>query len=115
MHAQHNDWLHVLPLAEFCYTNSVHSATKFSPFDALYGFNPLTPPDIIATTPTSINITQQTKDTHDLISEELKNADVYIKHDAANRSNKAIKFEEGDHVWLSTKHLKLHNQPSKKF
>ena len=115
VHAQRNDWLHALPLAEFCYNNSVLSATKFSPFEALYGFHPLTPPDIIIPTPTSMNITQRIKDVHDLISEELKNADVYMKHDATHRSDTNINFEEGDRVWLSTKHLRLHNQPSKKF
>ena len=38
-----------------------------------------------------------------------------MQHDAANMSNKSITFAEGDKVWLSTEHLKLHNQPSKKF
>ena len=38
-----------------------------------------------------------------------------MQHDAANMSNKDITFNEGDKVWLLTEHLKLHNQPSKKF
>ena len=115
IHAQHHDWLHVLPLAEFCYNNSVHSATKFSPFEALYGFNPISPPDLIASPPSPINIAQRIRDIHDLIVEELKIADVYMKHDTANRSDPKIVFKEGERVWLSTEHLRLHNQPSKKF
>ena len=47
IHAQHDDWLHALPLAEFSYNNSVHSATGYSPLEAIYGINPLTPHDLI--------------------------------------------------------------------
>ena len=50
-----------------------------------------------------------------MIVEELKIADVYMKHDTANRSDPKIVFKEGERVWLSTEHLRLHNQPSKKF
>ena len=114
IHAQHHDWLHVLPLAEFFYNNSVHSSTKFSPFEALYGFNPISPPDLISSPPSPTNIAQRIRDIHDLIVEELKIADVYMKHDTAHRSDSKIVFKEGERVWLSTEHLRLHNQPSKK-
>ena len=50
------------------------------------------------------------RDTHDLIVEELKIADVYMKHNTANRSDSKIVFNEGERVWLSTEHLRLHNQ-----
>ena len=45
-----------------------------------------------------MNILKRIKDIHDLISEELRNADNYMKHDAAHRSNKDITFNEGDKV-----------------
>ena len=37
---QQSDWASLLPLAEFSYNNSRHSATTISPFFANYGFHP---------------------------------------------------------------------------
>ena len=92
MHAQHHDWLHALPLAEFCYNKSVHSAPKFSPFEALYGFNPITPPDLISSISSPINIAQRSRDIHDIICEAPKIVDVYMKHYAANTSDPKVVF-----------------------
>ncbi|XP_062115055.1 uncharacterized protein LOC133829215 [Humulus lupulus] len=39
-------WEDCLPHVEFAYNRSTHSATKFSPFEIVYGFNPLTPLDL---------------------------------------------------------------------
>ena len=40
-------WEECLPHVEFAYNRTVHSATKFSPFEIVYGFNPLTPLDLL--------------------------------------------------------------------
>ena len=69
IHAQHDDWLHVLPLAEFCYNNSVHSATKYSPFEALYGINPLTPPDLLVGPSKPAVQVQQIHEIHEAIAD----------------------------------------------
>ncbi|KAH9780520.1 hypothetical protein KPL71_008110 [Citrus sinensis] len=39
-------WEDCLPLVQFAYNRFVHSATKYSPFEIVYGFNPLTPLDL---------------------------------------------------------------------
>jgi hypothetical protein len=36
-----------LPFIEFAYNRSVHFTTDFSPFEFVYGFNPLTPLDLL--------------------------------------------------------------------
>jgi len=39
-------WEDCLPHVEFAYNRVVHSSTKFSPFEIVYGFNLLTPLDL---------------------------------------------------------------------
>ncbi|XP_074570603.1 uncharacterized protein LOC141827283 [Curcuma longa] len=40
-------WEECLPHVEFAYNRAVHSTTQFSPFEIVYGFNPLTPLDFV--------------------------------------------------------------------
>ena len=117
IHTHHDQWLSHLSLAEFSYNNSVHSATKYSPFESLYGFSPLTPPALFNTSINPCSATdliQKIHDIHDLISEELKLADAYQKG-IADRKLTKFEFSVGDHVWLSTANLLIRNQPTKKF
>ena len=43
----HKSWDEYLPHVEFAYNRGVHRTTKQSPFEVVYGFNPLTPLDLI--------------------------------------------------------------------
>jgi hypothetical protein len=40
-------WEESLPHVEFAYNRVVHSTTKFSPFQIVYGFNPVAPIDLL--------------------------------------------------------------------
>ena len=48
------------------------------------------------------------------IYEQLKLADAYMIRDSVRRST-PYEFHAGVKVWLSTEHLDLNNQPSRKF
>jgi hypothetical protein len=41
--ADQQDWVDHLELAEFCYNNSAHSATGFTPFQMVTGKSPIVP------------------------------------------------------------------------
>ncbi|XP_028785068.1 uncharacterized protein LOC114740980 [Neltuma alba] len=41
------NWENCLSFIEFAYNRSVHSSTDYSPFEIVYGFNPLTPLDLL--------------------------------------------------------------------
>jgi len=43
----HKSWDEYLPQIEFAYNCVVHCTTKLSPFKVIYGFNPITPLDLI--------------------------------------------------------------------
>jgi hypothetical protein len=44
-------WEECLPHIEFAYNRSVHSTTKVSPFQVVYGFNPRAPIDLLSLPP----------------------------------------------------------------
>jgi len=44
----HKSWDEYLPHIEFSYNRVVHKTTQPSPFEVVYGFNPLTPKDLIS-------------------------------------------------------------------
>ena len=62
---QQTDWASLLPMAEFSYNNSKHSATTLTPFYANYGFHPQTsllPPSPNSTTPAADSYVQQLRE-----------------------------------------------------
>ena len=40
---QQDDWVSLLPIAEFAYNNSTHASTRLTPFYSLMGYHPRSP------------------------------------------------------------------------
>ena len=47
MKENHKSWDEYLPHIEFAYNRVVHKTTNISPFEVVYGFNLLTPLDLL--------------------------------------------------------------------
>jgi hypothetical protein len=106
-------WEECLPHVEFAYNRAVHSTTKFSPFQLVYGFNSHAPIDLIPLPPSkyvNLDASQQadfiqklhetTKQNIEKMNEKYRIAD--------SKGRKEIKLELGDFVWL---HLRKDHFP----
>jgi hypothetical protein len=94
-----------LPFIEFAYNRSVHSTTDFSPFEIVYGFNPLTLLDLLllpVNKRTSLDgqkKAEMVKKLYESIRKhiEKKNEQYAAK---ANKGCRQVIFEPGDWVWV---------------
>ncbi|KAL4386359.1 hypothetical protein GQ457_09G017630 [Hibiscus cannabinus] len=98
-------WEDCLPHVEFAYNHVVHSATKMSPFEVVYGFNPITPLDLLPLPREQVmNSDGQSKaeyvrKLHQQVKENLeRRTQQYEKQ--ANKGRKRVTFEVGDWVWV---------------
>ena len=92
-----------LPFIEFLYDRSVHSTTNFSPYEIVFGFNPLTPLELL-TLPvnemTSLDgqkKAEMVKKLHESVRKhiEKKNEQYATK---ANKGRRQVLFKSGDWV-----------------
>ncbi|XP_071921799.1 uncharacterized protein [Coffea arabica] len=94
-------------------SGQVHSATQFSPFKIVYGFNPLTPLDLMPlplSERTNLDGKKKAKFVQALHQQVRANIEArtqqYLKH--ANKGRRRVVFEPGDWVWL---HLRKERFP----
>ncbi|KAG7547992.1 Zinc finger CCHC-type [Arabidopsis suecica] len=109
-------WEECLPHVEFAYNHSVHSASKFSPFQIVYGFNPISPLDLIPL-PVSERASLDGKKKADLVQQIHEQArrnieektKQYVKQ--ANKGRCKMVFDIGDQVWV---HLRKERFPAER-
>ena len=94
-----------MPFIEFAYNRSVHSTNEFSPFEIVYGFNPLTPIDLIPfPIDESVSLddnrkAQVVKTIHENVRQHIEKRNrVYATK--ANKGRKHVVFQPGDWVWV---------------
>jgi transposase InsO family protein len=120
VHPEHDNWASRLPVLEAAYNSAVHATTKQSPFYVNYGFEPLTPASLHLpqAVPSSFDsdaraLLDSMRDIHQLVASELDLAKARAA-EYANRSRRELTFAVGDKVRLSTQHVVLGAQPSRK-
>ena len=98
-------WEECLPHVEFAYNRATHSTTNVSPFQVVYGFNPLASIDILPL-PTSEMIHSDAKKRADFILQMHETTKHNIEkmnekyRVIGSRGKQEIKLQPGDLVWL---------------
>jgi hypothetical protein len=106
-------WEECLPHIKFAYDRSVHSTTKVSPFQVVYGFNPRAPIDLLPLPPsemTCFNASQQSEfilKMHETTKLNIEKMNEKYRI-AASKGHKEVKLEPSDLVWL---HLRKERFP----
>ena len=109
-------WEDCLPHVEFAYNSTIHFATKFSPFEIVYGFNPLTPLDL-SPLPMSEHVNLDGKKKAKFVKQIHEKARLNIKRmieqyvKLANKGHLHVVFEPGDWVWV---HMRKERFPAQR-
>jgi hypothetical protein len=111
---QQDDWATQLPLAEFTYNNTPHSATNVSPFFANKGYHPRLTISLDNIPSHSANlVATDLKSLHKYLRNEISTANHAYREHADERRLSTPDWKVGDSIWLSTENIRT-LRPSKK-
>ena len=106
---EQDNWVELLPLAQFAYNNATHASTRLSPFFANYGYHPelqFKRPKAMRLLPSQKSadaFAQTLNETHTILKKNLAKAQ---EKQSQYAKGKDIEFEVGEKVWLSAKNIK---------
>ncbi|QRW24977.1 Retrotransposable element Tf2 protein [Rhizoctonia solani] len=110
MAADHSDWATWLPLAEYAYNNAKHAATGKTPFELVYGRNPIMNPSNV---PSNVPEADQLVDN---LANEWKEAEAALrmsKERMARDKGTTPEYSIGEKVWLDGKNVELRTNSNK--
>jgi len=112
---EQNDWVSLLPMAEFAYNNSVTSGNGMSPFYANYGFHPIAidPASAGPLNPASQVYAHWMHTVHDESRKGLEVAQERMRRYTDPKRQEPPAYQIGDLVMLSGRNIKT-RRPSRK-
>lgn len=110
-----DDWVDLLPLAEFAYNNASHAATGFSPFYATYGYHPAF--SFVTPSVSTVPVAEERVKHLQHIYEELRTMIDIAGQQAKRRYNQGVTkqplFQIGDKILLRYQNI-VTTAPSQK-
>nr|GEV75917.1 RNA-directed DNA polymerase [Tanacetum cinerariifolium] len=98
-------WDLILPQAEFAYNRSINRTTCKSPFEVVFGRNPITPLDLVSVpevgrfSEEGADQSEHIKELHRSVQEQIiRHNKQYKEH--ADKRRKHVLYREGDLVWI---------------
>jgi len=104
---QQDDWVHLLPLAEFAYNNTLQSATMVTPFFANKGFHPKLEVSLESVVSDSAHqVATDLKELHQYLHDQISCAIKQYEAHSASRCLLIPAFKVGDTVWLDSQNIR---------
>ncbi|QHO56666.1 Transposon Ty3-I Gag-Pol polyprotein [Arachis hypogaea] len=105
-------WKDYLPFIEFAYNRTIRSSIGFSPFELVYGFNPLTVLDLLPLSLSDIVSLDAEGKAEKVKAMQLKARELLEKKNKltaqrVNKGRRQLVFELGDWVWINLRNKRF--------